>query len=197
MLQQQSRRKRTRLARHAHPTIGLPLPGVVRPNPLRGAHRPVVDPRHRAIECATGNKDDLRHPVVSADLPWPKGFNINGKYCTGCHSGWGGVDCGHRYQACDALDPHAPACFTRGSCYGASTGKYEHTCNCRSEGATGCGTWETSSGTSRRSGATRRCSVRREESAQGRWTSMGEGRGPDKRRCEVSCGSAHVIHSTS
>lgn len=51
-----------------------------------------------------------------------------------CYDGWGGIDCGRRYEICDAGDPSAPICFNGGECYkmgiDEQTGGYEYMCDC-------------------------------------------------------------------
>ncbi|KAL7534181.1 hypothetical protein ACHAWF_004744 [Thalassiosira exigua] len=92
---------------------------------------------HHGGICATGDKDySLDHPIISSDLPWLEVLNVNGEHCTGCHDGWGGVDCGRKYQVCHAADPDAPTCFNGSTCYkmgiSSTTDKYEYLCDCSS-----------------------------------------------------------------
>ena len=97
---------------------------------------------HHGGLCAVGDKDHgLDHPVITSDLPWLEELNVNGEHCTDCHDGWGGVDCGRRYEVCDAADPSAPTCFNGSECYkmglSAATGMYEYMCDCTEAGHDG------------------------------------------------------------
>ena len=60
-----------------------------------------------------GDKDyslDLAYRL-NPDIPWLEQLNINGEHCVHCDDGWGGIDCGRRYEECDLGDPLAPLCF--------------------------------------------------------------------------------------
>ncbi|KAL9189747.1 hypothetical protein ACHAXT_009422 [Thalassiosira profunda] len=96
---------------------------------------------HHGGVCAVGDKDyTTDHPVPSADLPWLEELNVNGEHCTDCHEGYGGVDCGRKYQVCDAGDPDAPTCFNGSTCWKkgiGSNGRYEYMCDCTQAGHDG------------------------------------------------------------
>ncbi len=95
---------------------------------------------HHGGQCAIGDKDyslDLSSKL-SPDIPWLEQLNLNGEHCVNCNDGWGGLDCGRRYEVCDAGDPRAPTCFNGGECYklgiNDQTGGYEYMCDCSKAG---------------------------------------------------------------
>jgi len=95
---------------------------------------------HHGGQCANGDKDyelDLASRI-SPDIPWLEQLNINGEHCVHCDDGWGGIDCGRRYEQCDPGDPLAPICFNGGECFkegiNGHTGGFEYTCDCSKAG---------------------------------------------------------------
>ena len=91
---------------------------------------------HHGGVCAVGDKDYSLDQAskISPDIPWLEQLNVNGEHCVHCYDGWGGIDCGRRYEICDAGDPSAPICFNGGECYkmgiDEQTGGYEYMCDC-------------------------------------------------------------------
>ena len=95
---------------------------------------------HHGGQCANGDKDyelDLASRI-SPDIPWLEQLNVNGEHCVHCDDGWGGIDCGRRYEQCDPGDPLAPICFNGGECFkegiNGQTGGFEYTCDCSKAG---------------------------------------------------------------